>query len=263
MKKRRGNDGPARTGRSTENIPESIAMSRIPALALSAALALCSLAFADGALAQAAYPNKPIVLVVPQPPGGAADQFARPFAHALSQRLGQAVVVENRAGANGNIAAAYVTHMQPADGYTLFFGSSSTLTINPHLYQSPGFDAIADFQPITLSNQTPNVLLVGAATPYQSVAEVVAAAKAQPGALSFGSAGNGNTMHLAGLQFQAKTGTAMVHVPYKGGPAALHAVLAGQIPMMFHNLSAVLSGHKAGKLRVLAVADRQRSGLLP
>jgi tripartite-type tricarboxylate transporter receptor subunit TctC len=213
--------------------------------------------------AAATYPQKPVVLVVPQPPGGAADQFARPFAQLLSQRLGQPVVVDNRPGANGNIAAAYVARNQPADGYTVFFGSVSTLAVNPHLYKSTGFDPLKDFQPITLTNQTPNVLVVGASTPYKTVADVVAAAKKEPGALSFGSAGNGNTMHLTGLQFEASTGTQLIHVPYKGGPAALNDVMGGQIPMMFHNLSAVLAQEKGGRVRVLAVADTQRSKLLP
>ncbi|SEK12373.1 Tripartite-type tricarboxylate transporter, receptor component TctC [Variovorax sp. OK605] len=217
------------------------------------------------ALAQpkADYPHKPIVLVVPQPAGGAADQFARPFGQALSQRLGQPVIIDNRPGANGNIAAAYVARNQPADGYTVFFGSVSTLAVNPHLYKATGFDALKDFQPITLTNQTPNVLVVGAGTPYKTVADVVAAAKKAPGTLSFGSAGNGNTMHLTGLQFEARTGTQLIHVPYKGGPAALNDVMGGQIPMMFHNLSAVLGQEKGGRVRVLAVADTQRSKLLP
>ncbi|MBV7482611.1 tripartite tricarboxylate transporter substrate binding protein [Bordetella sp. BOR01] len=226
------------------------------ALLAAATLAAVPLAHAAG------YPGKPITLVVPQPPGGAADAVARPFAQALADRLGQPVVVENRAGANGNIAAAYVAQ-RPADGYTIFYGSISTLAVNPHLYKSPGFDPFKDFQPVTLTNQTPNVLVVGAQTPYQSVADVVKAAKAQPGQLAFGSAGNGNTMHLTGLQFQASTGTDLVHVPYKGGPAALTDVMGGQIPMMFHNLSAVLPVAQSGKVRILAVADEKRSPLAP
>lgn len=217
---------------------------------------------ATTSIAHAAWPERPIVMVVPQPPGGAADAFARPFAQALSQRLGQPVVIENRPGANGNIAAAYVTK-QAADGYTIFFGSVSTLAVNPHLYRSPGFDTFKDFQPITLTNQTPNVLVVNAASPYRTVADVVAAAKAAPGALNFGSAGNGNTMHLTGVLFQQKTGTTLTHVPYKGGPAALTDVLGGQIPMMFHNLNAVLAYEKSGKVRILAVADNKRAPLLP
>jgi len=215
------------------------------------------------ASAFAAWPDHPIVMVVPQPPGGAADAFARPFAQMLGQRLGQPVVVENRAGANGNIAAAYVARQQPADGYTIFFGSVSTLAVNPHLYKSPGFDTFKDFQALTLTNQTPNVLVVNAAAPYKTVADVVAAAKAKPGTINFGSAGNGNTMHLTGVLFQAKTGTSLTHVPYKGGPAALNDVLAGQIPMMFHNLNAVLAYERAHKVRILAVADDKRAALLP
>jgi tripartite-type tricarboxylate transporter receptor subunit TctC len=208
------------------------------------------------------YPTQPITIVVPQPAGGAADQFARPIGQALSKELGQSVIILNRPGANGNIAASSVARMPP-DGYTMFFGSISTLAANPHLYKDTGFDSFKDFQPVTLTNQTPNVLVVGAQTPYHSVADVVAAAKAKPGELSFGSAGNGNTMHLVGLQFQTASGTQMMHVPYKGGPAALNDVLAGQIPMMFHNLSAVAPLHKAGKVRVLALADTKRSPLLP
>ncbi|QHJ01137.1 tripartite tricarboxylate transporter substrate binding protein [Xylophilus rhododendri] len=224
----------------------------------AALLASCTLA-ATGA----DYPDRPITIVVPQPPGGAADAVARPFGQLLSQRLGQAVVIDNRPGANGNIAAAYVARSQPADGYTIFFGSVSTLAVNPHLYKSTGFDPLKDFQPLTLTNQTPNVLIVGAQTPYRSVAEVIAAARARPGELNFGSAGNGNTMHLTGVQFEARTGTRLTHVPYKGGPAALNDVIAGQIPMMFHNLSAVLAFQKAGKVRILAVADTKRSPLVP
>ena len=229
---------------------------------------MCGRLFAVAAVAAiplahaAGYPDKPITLVVPQPPGGAADAVARPFAQALSERLGQPVIVENRPGANGNIAAASVVQ-KAADGYTIFYGSVSTLAVNPHLYKSTGFDPFKDYQPLTLTNQTPNVLVVGAQTPYRMVADVVKAAKAKPGELAFGSAGNGNTMHLTGLQFQSSTGTQMVHVPYKGGPAALTDVMGGQIPMMFHNLSAVLATAKAGKVRILAVADDKRSPLAP
>ncbi|MDM0005719.1 tripartite tricarboxylate transporter substrate binding protein [Variovorax sp. J22G73] len=235
---------------------------RRAAVALSA-LAVAAMALAASSALAQSYPAKPVTLVVPQPAGGAADQFARPFAQLLSQRLGQPVIIDNRPGANGNIAAAYVARNQAADGYTIFFGSVSTLAVNPHLYKATGFDPLKDFQPITLTNQTPNVLVVGAATPYKTVADVVAAAKKAPGTLSFGSAGNGNTMHLTGLQFEAKTGTQLIHVPYKGGPAALNDVMGGQIPMMFHNLSAVLGQEKGGRVRVLAVADTQRSKLLP
>lgn len=213
--------------------------------------------------AQGSFPERPVTLVVPYPAGGVADTIARPLAVELGKRLGQAVVVDNRAGANGNIGSAYVARQQPADGYTLLLGSTSTLAINPHIYKSLGYDPVKDLQSVTLTHQMPNVLVVGAATPYKSVAQVVAAAKAAPEKLVYGSAGNGNTMHLAGVVFQEKTGTRLLHVPYKGGPPALNDVLAGQIPMMFHNLPAVVSFQQTGKVRVLAVAGDKRSPVMP
>lgn len=234
-------------------------MHLIPRLAL--ALTLGATAFAGHA--QSSYPERPLTLVVPYPAGGVADTIARPLAQELGKRLGQPVVIDNRAGANGNIGSAFVARQQPADGYTLLLGSTSTLAVNPHLYKSTGFDPVKDLQPLTLTHQMPNVLVVGAGTPYKTVADVTAAAKAQPGKLVYGSAGNGNTMHLAGVVFQAKTGTRLLHVPYKGGPPALNDVLGGQIPMMFHNLPAVVSFRQAGKVRVLAVADTKRSPVLP
>ncbi|MBY4897199.1 tripartite tricarboxylate transporter substrate binding protein [Cupriavidus sp. AU9028] len=211
----------------------------------------------------AGFPSKPITFVVPYPAGGVADQFARAFAQALGERLGQSVVIDNRAGANGNIGSTFVARQQPADGYTLLLGSTSTLAINPHLYSSMGYDPLKDLQPITLTHQMPNVLVVGAQTPYKTVADVVAAAKAKPGTIDYGSAGNGNTMHLAGVLFEKHSGTRLVHVPYKGGPPALMDVLSGQIPMMFNNLPAVVTYKQANKLRVLAVADSKRSPVLP
>ncbi|WP_017757365.1 Bug family tripartite tricarboxylate transporter substrate binding protein [Pseudacidovorax intermedius] len=227
-----------------------------------AACAACALGPATAA-EPAAYPTRPLTLVVPYPAGGVADQFARSFAQGLSERLGEPVVIDNRAGANGNIGSAYVARNQPADGYTLLLGSLSTLAINPQIYASMGYEPQKDLQPITLTHQMPNVLLVGAQTPYRSVADVVAAAKAQPGKLVFGSAGNGNTMHLAGVLFEKNSGTQLVHAPYKGGPPALTDVLGGQIPMMFNNLPAVTGHRQAGKVRVLAVADTKRSAVMP
>ncbi|MEJ8824541.1 tripartite tricarboxylate transporter substrate binding protein [Variovorax humicola] len=215
------------------------------------------------AYAEDTFPNRPLTLVVPYPAGGVADAIARPLAQALGQRLGQPVVIDNRAGANGNIGSAWVARQQPADGYTILLGSTSTLAVNPHLYKAMGYDPVKDLQPLTLTHQMPNVLVVGPTTPYRSAADVIAAAKATPGRLAFGSAGNGNSMHLAGVQFQEKSGTKLMHVPYKGGAPALNDVLAGQIPMMFHNLPAVVSLQRGGKVRVLAVADTKRSPVLP
>jgi tripartite-type tricarboxylate transporter receptor subunit TctC len=231
-------------------------ITRIAIAALAGAAALC-------ANAQDNFPNRPLTLVVPYPAGGVADTIARPLAQALGKRLGQAVVIDNRAGANGNIGSAYAARQQPADGYTILLGSTSTLAVNPHLYKSMGYDPVKDLQPVTLTHQMPNVLVVGAGTPYKTLADVTAAAKAAPDTLVFGSAGNGNSMHLAGVVFQEKSRARLIHAPYKGGPPALNDVLGGQIPMMFHNLPAVVSFREAGKVRVLAVADTKRSPVLP
>ena len=229
----------------------------------AALVALASLCGVAPALAQSDYPNRPITYVVPYPPGGAADVFARQLAGELSKRLGQPVVVENRAGANGNLGSATVVKA-PADGYTLLLGTASTVAINPHLYgKNMPYDPLKDLQPVSGTHSMANVLVVNTATPYKSVQDVVAAAKAKPGALAYASAGNGNTMHLAGEQFRMQAGIDLLHVPYKGGPPAMNDVLAGQVPMMFNNLPAVLPMVRAGKLRALAVATPKRSPLMP
>jgi tripartite-type tricarboxylate transporter receptor subunit TctC len=231
-----------------------------------AGLAVCAvLEVPQSASAQSsgAYPARPITLVVPYPPGGAADQFARSLGHALGERIGQSVIIENRPGANGNIGSAFVARRQAADGYTLLLGSTSTLTINPNLYADTGYDPIKDLQPVTLTHQMPNVLVVSSKTPYKRVADVVRAAKADPGHIDFGSAGYGNTMHLAGELFQKQAGIKLVHVPYKGGAPALMDVLAGTIPMMFNNLPALVPLKNSDKVRLLAVADTKRSPVLP
>ena len=234
--------------------------SRSRRAALVALGALCTIA---PALAQSDYPNRPITYVVPYPPGGAADVFARQLAAELSKRLGQPVVVENRAGANGNVGSASVVKA-PADGYTLLLGTASTVAINPHLYgKNMPYDPLKDLQAVSGTHSMANVLVVNTATPYKSVHDVVAAAKAKPGALAYASAGNGNTMHLAGEQFRMQAGIELLHVPYKGGPPAMNDVLAGQVPMMFNNLPAILPMVRGGKLRALAVATPQRSRLLP
>ncbi|MBC7709785.1 MAG: tripartite tricarboxylate transporter substrate binding protein [Rhizobacter sp.] len=227
---------------------------------LSFAIAL----IAGGVAAQpAGYPAKPITYVVPYPAGGAADVFARALAVELGKRVGQTVIIDNRAGANGNVGSAYVAKVAPADGYTLLLGSLSSLAINPHIYSSMGYDPLKDLQPVSLTHQMANVLVVNPATPYLTVADVISAAKTAPGMLAYASAGNGNTMHIAGETFKTQTGTDISHVPYKGGPPALNDVLGGQVPMMFNNLPAIVELVNAGKLRALAVADTQRARQLP
>jgi tripartite-type tricarboxylate transporter receptor subunit TctC len=229
----------------------------------AALAALASLWVGAPALAQGEYPGRAVTFVVPYPPGGAADVFARQLAGELSKRLGQPVVVDNRPGANGNVGSASVVKA-PADGYTLLLGTASTVAINPHLYgKNMPYDPLKDLQPVSGTHSMANVLVVNTGTPYKSVQELVAAAKAKPGALAYASAGNGNTMHLAGEQFRAQAGIDLLHIPYKGGPPALNDVLGGQVPMMFNNLPAVLPMVKSGKLRALAVATPQRSRLVP
>jgi tripartite-type tricarboxylate transporter receptor subunit TctC len=213
--------------------------------------------------AQSDYPTKPITYVVPYPPGGAADVFARQLAKKLSERLDKPVVIENRSGANGNIGSEYVAKA-PADGYMILLGTASTITINPHLYgkQMP-YDPMKDLQPISGTHEMANVLVVNVATPYKSVADVVIAAKAKPGVIAYASAGNGNTMHLAGEQFKMQADIDLLHVPYKGGPPALNDVLGGQVPMMFNNLPAIVALVNTGKLRAIGVGSAKRSPLLP
>lgn len=230
---------------------------------LAGAVALLALMAVGPAAAQGGYPARPLTYVVPYPPGGAADGFARQLATELAKRLGQPVLVDNRPGANGNIGSATVAKGQ-ADGYTLLLGSASTIVINPHLYgASMPYDPLHDLQPVSGTHAMANVLVVNAATPFQTVQDVVAAARAKPGALAYASAGNGNTMHLAGEQFRMQAGIELLHIPYKGGPPALNDVLAGQVPMMFNNLPAIVPLVKSGKLRALAVATPERSPLLP
>ncbi len=229
---------------------------------LFSGLALAALA-TGAAWAQAAFPSKPLVYVVPYAPGGAADVFARQLSERLALRLGQSVVVDNRAGANGNIGSASILRA-PADGHVLLLGTASTIAINPHLYGAAmPYDTVKDLQAVSGTHAMVNVLVVNADAPYKSVKDVIAAAKAKPASLAYASAGNGNTMHIAGEQFRMQAGIELIHVPYKGGAPAMNDVLSGQVPMMFNNLPAVLPLVRAGKLRALAVTGASRSPALP
>lgn len=230
---------------------------------LGATSTLLAASWAAPALADDAFPSKPVTFVVPYAAGGPADAFVRGFAQKLSERLKVPVVVDNKPGANGNIGSAAVANGR-ADGHTVLLGTSSTITINPHLYgKSMTYDPIKDLQPVSLMHEMANVLVVNPKTPFQSVRDVVAAAKAKPGSLMFGSPGNGNTMHLAAELMKSRTGIDMQHVPYKSGPNALQDVVGGQLPLMFNNLPAVVEMVKAGKLRALAITSRTRNPRLP
>jgi tripartite-type tricarboxylate transporter receptor subunit TctC len=206
------------------------------------------------------YPERPIKLVVPWPPGGATDALGRLLAQRLTERLGQTVIVDNKAGAGGNIGTAAFVR-EKADGYTLLMATSSTNAANPHLYSRLGFDAAKDFAPVAFVAEIPNILEVPKQSPFKSVADLVAVAKAEPGKLNYGSGGVGSSQHLAGAMFKYLTGADVLHIPYKGSGPAVSDLLAGQVDMMLDTGS--LAQVQAGALRALAVASRQRLPALP
>ena len=210
----------------------------------------------------AAIPPKPVKLVVPFPPGGPLDIVGRLIAQKLTEAWGQPVVVDNRPGAGGNIGADLVAKCAP-DGYTILEGALSTHAVNVSLYAKMPYDPVKDFAPITLVAVTPNVLVVNPSLPVNSVKDLIAYAKANPGKLSFGSGSNGSAGHLAGELFKTEAGVDMVHIPYKGGAPALQALLAGDTQLMFDNLANSAAQIKAGKLKALAVTTAKRSKLAP
>ena len=221
--------------------------------------ALALIVLASGAAAQG-YPNRPVRMLVGFPPGGGTDIMARVLAPKFSEYLGQQFVVENRPGATTNIATDLVAKAQ-ADGYTLLFTTTS-LAINMSLYKNLPFDALRDFAPISVFAESPN-LLVAHPGAGASVAELLGQARAKPGALNYSSAGSGTTQHLAGEVFKVRSGTQIVHVPYKGTAASLTAVIAGEVQFSFANVPAILGHVKGGRLRALAVAGPRRSDLMP
>ena len=227
-------------------------------LAALAALLSPGLAFAQ---AEVNYPSKPITLVVTYPPGGGADAMARLIAPKLSEALGQSVVVDNKPGASGQIGAAAVAKAAP-DGYTLMLDASS-FAVNPALYPKLPYDTMKAFKPIGVVALFPNVVLVNAAFPAQSVADLIGMARKSKDAVSYASSGNGSAQHLAGALFESATGVDMVHVPYKGGGPALNDVIGGQVPLFFGNLASTLQHVQSGKLRALAVTSGKRSPILP
>jgi tripartite-type tricarboxylate transporter receptor subunit TctC len=219
------------------------------------------LLFAGMAAAQD-YPNKSLRLIVPASPGGGADFLARIVGIKLSEVMGQSVVVDNRAGASGTIAAD-ITAKSAGDGYTLLMGQSTSIVIAPQIYQKLNYDTLRDLKPVTLVAEVPNVLVVHPSVPANSVKELIALAKAKPGLLNFGSSGNGAPTHLAGEMFKTATGTRMVHVPYKGAGPATNALIAGEIQVMFAPIVSVLPHVKAGRLRALGVTSAARSAAAP
>ncbi len=224
--------------------------------------ALCLAAVCAAGAAHAAFPEKPVTLVVPYPPGGATDTVARIMAKGLTARLGQTVIVDNKAGAGTVIGAGAVAQAQP-DGYTLLISSNTTFTINPALKAKLPYEPLKSFESIGVIGSSPLVLIAHPSLPANSVAELVVLAKAQPGKLSYASFGAGTTSHFAGEMFKLMTGAAIVHVPYKGSAPAMQDLIGGQVQIAFDTNVASIPQIRAGKVKGLAVTSRRPSASLP
>jgi tripartite-type tricarboxylate transporter receptor subunit TctC len=242
-----------------------VSVSRRALLASGTSLAAAAL-LPLGARAQAAWPARPVRIVVPFNAGGTTDILARAVAQELSKTLGQSFVVENRAGAGGNIGADLVAKATP-DGYTLLMGTVGTHAINKSLYARRPFDPQKDFQPVTLVAGVPNVMVVNAekaaARKIDNVQDFIKLARANPGKLNMGSSGNGTSIHLAGELFKSMTGVYMTHFPFTGSSPALLSLLSGDMDVMFDNLPSAMPHIKSGKLKALAVTSATRSAALP
>ncbi|MGM9484338.1 Bug family tripartite tricarboxylate transporter substrate binding protein [Roseateles sp. NT4] len=222
---------------------------------------LLSLAATSVAWAQA-WPAKPVTLLVPFPPGGSSDAIARMLGAKLQEKPGGNFVVDNRAGAGGTIGTAAVKRAAP-DGYTILVTSLGPLVIGPHLLKNIGYDPTKDLDYISVAVQAPNVLVVPAASPHKSMAEVLAFLKANPDKMSFASSGNGSSDHITAELFWQQTGTSGLHIPYKGGGPVMNDLLGGQVDASFMNINTALPQIKAGKLRALSVTSAKRSPVLP
>lgn len=217
---------------------------------------ICASAFAQ------TYPNRPLHLIVPYPPSGAADLLARPFAQKLSENLGQPVTIDNRGGANGTLGSA-LGAKAPPDGYTVLIDNVTFHAINATLYKALPYNTQKDFAHVSLVGWVDNVLVVNPSLPAKSVKEFIALAKSMPGKLTYASSGSGSTAHLSGVMFNTLAGVDMLHIPYKGGAPALVDLMAGTVSAYFAGLPTALSMIRAGRLRPLAVAGTKRNSTLP
>jgi tripartite-type tricarboxylate transporter receptor subunit TctC len=234
---------------------------RVTLQSMPAAILLAASLMSGAARAQY-YPDRPVKIIVPTPPGGPVDVVARITANYLQSALGQAFVVDNRAGAGNTIGSKDVAEATP-DGYTLLYSAASGLIIAPLLHRDAGYDPLVSYDPIALVGASSNILVVNPAVPANTVAELVAYAKANPGKINFSSGGIGVLPHLIGEMFKARAGVDIVHVPYKGGGPSITDLLGGQVQMTFEGTSVLLPLIQAGKLRALAVTAAQRIPQLP
>lgn len=232
-----------------------------PFITRASLVTVSALLFVAGAAHAQQWPVRAVRLVVPFPTGGGTDAFARPLAIKLSAQLGQQVIIDNRGGAGGTIGADAVAKAAP-DGYTLLLGAVHH-TVAVSAYQGLSYDLEKDLLPITTVGSVPDVLVVNPKVPANSIRELIAYSKANPGKVNYGSSGNGTTRHLAGIIFNAKTGTSMVHVPYKGSGPAMAALLGGEIDLIFEGLGSASTQIRAGRIRALAVTSPQRSPAFP
>ena len=214
------------------------------------------------ACAQSGYPSRSIRFIVPYPPGGPTDLMARSMSGRLSEALGQTVVVDNRAGAGGNVGAE-IAAKSPPDGYTLLMGAISTHSINASLYTRLAFDPVKDFAPVTQASIIPLVINAHPSLPVANVKDLIALAKKNPGQLSYGSSGNGGGTHLAGELFKMMTVTNLQHVPYKGLNPATIDVIGGNIPLVFNDLTTAIQPYKAGRIKILGVSTVKRVPQIP
>jgi len=230
-------------------------MNRLKTLAAAALLGLAT-------LAQAAFPDKPVKILIGFPPGGPLDAHARLLADRLGQVLGQPVIIDYKAGAGGTVGAEFVAKSAP-DGYTLLMANTGTMVINPAVYTKLGYQTLKDFAPVARTAQQPLALVVNPGVPAKTVQELVALAKAKPGQLNYGSAGNGGISHLVPEMFKTATGTFIVHIPYRGSAPAFTDLLGGQVQVMAESIPQASQYVKQGKLRALAVTGRERNAALP
>jgi tripartite-type tricarboxylate transporter receptor subunit TctC len=235
---------------------------RIQPRALRNVVVAMALVAGLGRAAAQDYPNRPITLVVPFPPGGSTTIVARTVSDKMSEVLGQSIVIDNRGGAGGTVGSRAVSKNAP-DGYTILLGYTGTLAIGPTLYGNVGYDPRKDFEPIGRIGTAPNTLVVHPSLPVHSVAELIAYGKANPGKLNYGSAGIGTVSHVCGEYFATAAGVTLTHIPYKGTGPAITDLLGGHIPMAFAPIPATHENAQAGKLRMLAVTSAVRSTLLP